>query len=202
MTTTTEQVYTYAYAKKMADRVVELLEPHCEVIHIAGSIRRQKEFAKDIEIVCIPKNVFEVTDLFGGGVWKVCPEFIKVIEDIKVEIVKGNFGGRYMQVILKGGIKLDLFMPEKDDYYRQLVVRTGPAEFSAKEIAARWSSLGWAGTDKGLRRKSDCSARRNGEGKIVSWIIVNQDGEKPPPWPSEESFFEWLGIRYVEPRYR
>jgi len=36
MIQTEPPVFEYAYAKKIATRVFELLQPHCEVIHIAG----------------------------------------------------------------------------------------------------------------------------------------------------------------------
>lgn len=42
-------------AQSWAEALVAHLRPHCTRIHIAGSIRRQKEWVKDIEIVCIPK---------------------------------------------------------------------------------------------------------------------------------------------------
>ena len=36
-------MYSLESATQTANRVVELLAPHCERIHIAGSIRRKKE---------------------------------------------------------------------------------------------------------------------------------------------------------------
>ena len=195
--------FEYIKAKKWADRVMELLSPHCDIIHIAGSIRRECTYVKDIEIVCIPKKVFEATDLFGGGELKISKGFIDTVEQMKESIVKGKFGGRYMQVILRGGIKMDLFTPEKEDYYRQLAIRTGSADYSFKVIANGWTNLGWCGTSIGLRRKSDCFAIRDKEGKkIVGWKCINNNGEHPPPWTSEESLFEWLGVRWVDPKYR
>ena len=75
-------MYSLESATQTANRVVELLAPHCERIHIAGSIRRKKETVKDIEVVCQPIKVFvkDKTDLFGAGDWAVSPEFIKTIE--------------------------------------------------------------------------------------------------------------------------
>lgn len=203
---TTAQIETtsfeYRYAKKVADRIIEILSPHCDRIDIAGSIRRQTMYVKDIEIVCIPKKIFKATDIFGGGNWVVCNEFITAIDFMKLSVIKGTINGRYMQIKIKGDIKMDLFMPREEDYYRMLAVRTGSKEYSAKIIAHGWTELGWCGTPVGLRKKSDCFAIRNHEGKIVSWKCINDNGEKPPVWPSEESFFEWLGIRWTEPKYR
>ena len=202
MTKTETASFPYQYANKIADKAFDLLQPHCDIIHKAGSISREKEFVKDIEIVCLPKKEFVPTDLFGGGIYQTVPGFKVVIDYIKKETVKGNTDGRYMQVILKGDIKMDLFMPAKEDYYRQLVIRTGSADYSHKVIAARWTELGWVGTYLGLRRRSDCYPKRDNAGKIISWIVNNPDGDKPPVWISEKDFFEWLGVMWIEPRYR
>lgn len=202
-TTQTETAsFPYSYAKKFADRILDMLQPNCEIIDIAGSVSREKNFVKDLEIVCLPAKEFITTDLFGGGTYKTVPGFKAVIDSITKEVVKGNTEGRYMQVVLEGEIKMDLFMPSKEDYYRQLVIRTGSAEYSHKVIANRWSELGWVGTYLGLRRKCDCYPRRDNAGKIIGWIVNNPNGEKPPAWISEKDFFEWLGIRWIEPKYR
>lgn len=195
-------VYEYRRAKNTADRVMELLTPHCEVIHIAGSIRREKDFVKDIEIVCIPKKVFHAEDLFGGGKKVIAPGFVEAIDHMKEKTIKGNVTGRYMQMILKGGKVLDLFMPVPNDYYRQFAIRTGSREYSNKVIATSWLALGWCGVSNvGLRRKSDCTFYKDKADKIV-WKLINANGEKPPVWKSEKDFFEWLGVRWIEPRLR
>lgn len=62
---TTTETFEYRQARKYADRVLELLQPHCDIINIAGSVRRETMYCKDIEAVAIPKKVFEQTDLFG-----------------------------------------------------------------------------------------------------------------------------------------
>ena len=88
MTETQAPIFEYRYAKKIADRVFELLQPHCEIIHIAGSISREKLFVKDIEIVCIPKKVFKETDLFGGGENIICQGFVDAIILMQESIVR------------------------------------------------------------------------------------------------------------------
>lgn len=41
-------------AKTLAQKVVDLLSPHCEEIEVAGSIRRGRPYPQDIDIVLIP----------------------------------------------------------------------------------------------------------------------------------------------------
>lgn len=192
----------YLKAKRIADKIVRLLSPDCDIIHIAGSIRRKKPDVKDIEIVCLPKKIPTDTDLFGGaGDYRVGADFPHTISVISAEIVKGHVNGRYMQIRLKGSsptsaIMLDLFMPQPDDYYRQLAIRTGSADYSAAVLATAWRKNGWVGTAQGLRRMDDCEKSTSG------WKIVNEKGDRPPVWKSEEEFFKWLGIEYTAPENR
>jgi len=188
---------SYNKAIKVANRIVELLTPHCSIIHIAGSIRRQKSEVKDIEIVCLPKKMFTPTDLFGGGVFTPIESFTESVAAMTEKVVKGSTAGRYTQVILKGGMTMDLFLPQEHDYYRQLAIRTGSATYSANVIAYGWKRLGWVGTEDGLRKRSDCTEMKGGK-----WVCINQHAEKPPHWKSEEEFFQWLLVPYQEPKAR
>lgn len=189
-------MYEYKTAKRIADRVVALLDPHCSLIHIAGSIRREKPEVKDIEILCLPKVKFIQHDLFGGGAWIREEGFAIALRKMIKTITKGTIEGRYLQAELIGGMTLDLFMPQSFDYYRILAIRTGPDDYSEKVIAASWVANGWCGTDQGLRRIEDCTYTPSG------WKCWRPCPEVPPAWTSERDFFSWLGRPYTEPRDR
>ena len=73
--------------------------------------------------------------------------------------------GKYMQIKLRENIILDLFMPDDFDYYRQYAIRTGSADYAAKIIATGWKKKGWCGSDKGLRKISDCVETKTPDGK-------------------------------------
>lgn len=156
--------------KPIALELWEELKPYCDKIKIAGSIRRQKPECKDIELVLSPvdKSARNKIGLF----------FLK-----NGAIKKGKFTGRYVQAIYKGYI-VDLFIPQSHDYYRQLAIRTGSAEYS-KRIAIAWCDKGYTGTSRGLVEVSKQS-------EFVS----------PKTWTSERHFFEWLGMDYLEPSKR
>jgi len=64
--------------------------------------------------------------------------------------------------LLPSGINLDLFVPQRHDYYRQYATRTGSGDYSYKVIASAWVSKGWVGTPDGLHKREDCSEYSNG----------------------------------------
>ena len=191
----------YKEVKKIADEIIVLLNPHCIKLDIAGSVRRKKNVCGDIEIVCEPK-LFVLKDMFGGDERVVRDyDFINVVRNLG-ELLKGNFeDGKYCQIKLPEGINLDLFIPDEKDYFRQLAIRTGSADYSWKVIATGWKKQGWCGSDKGLRKMSDCVETKTADGKS-KWKCVNKKAELPPHWDSEEAFFSWLRLPYLSPEKR
>lgn len=187
-----------ATAKHIANRITAILSPHCDRIHIAGSIRRKQPMVKDVEIVCLPKKEIKTEDLFGYGESIVSRDFIEALAGITLNTVKGNVAGRYMQIILvRCELVLDLFLPTINDYYRQLAIRTGSADFSQKVIAHGWRRKGWVGCGElGLRKEIDCIE------KDGHWKCIKLDGELPPVWQSEEEFFQWIGVQWLPPELR
>lgn len=190
-------------AQRLANRVVELLSPHCDTIDIAGSIRRERPEVKDVEVVAIPTKVFieQPGKLFAERTYGIPVAINTAINQMANRIIKGNIDGRYMQIELKGGAILDLFLPDPKDYYRQLAIRTGSAEYVHKILANAWLLKGWCGSDMGLRRTEDCISSIDVNGKR-KWKCLNPNGELPPMWMSEEDFIGWLNITYIPPSRR
>ena len=189
-----------AEASKIAVAICYKLQPYCDKINIVGSIRRKKPDPKDIEIICLAKTE-ATTDLFGepSGVVKNA-DFIKLVLGLG-EIVKGLPTGKMMQIKLPEGIMLDLFMPDGFDYYRQYAIRTGSADYAFKVIANGWKKIGWCGSDKGLRKISDCIEMKAADGKS-KWKCVNEKAEIPPGWKTEEEFFKWIKVAWLPPQNR
>jgi DNA polymerase (family 10) len=131
-------------AQHIAAGVMEQLKPHCEVISLAGSIRRERPTIGDIEIVCVPK-AYDATPLFASGLATVVNLWKKV---------RGELPCRYTQRILPEGMKLDLFMVHPDGYGLQCAIRTGSAEWSRRVLAAAWVRAGFH-SDGGLLRRAD-----------------------------------------------
>lgn len=111
-------------ARAEAEKIIELLRPHCDRIEIAGSIRREKPVIGDIEICCIPKPYD--TGLFTNGIATVVNEWPKV----KGELEYGKC--KYTQRLLPSGMKLDLFFAEQENWGNIFLIRTGDWEFSKR----------------------------------------------------------------------
>lgn len=196
----------YELALPIAQDIARTLQPFCEVVKIAGSIRREKDEVKDIEIVCLPKKILipeKKEGLFNDIVIPektvIEPMFIELCNRLGI-IIKGKPTGKMMQIGLHQKINLDLFMPDSFDFYRQFAIRTGSADFSHKVIAAGWRKIGWVGSDQGLRKMSDCVEKITPSGH--SWICKNENTEPPPVWRSEREFFDWIKVKYVHPKDR
>lgn len=188
----------YKQAKEIGLRILKTIEPYCIRCDIAGSLRREKPDVGDIEICALPQTV--KVDLFGGEE-KRSPGFIHVVKNIKGSVIKGEPTGRYMRIDLNEGISLDLFMPESTDYFRQYVIRTGSADYSARVIATAWVKKGWRGTPEGLRLESECYSKDLPDGK-KKWICTNKNPTLPPNFSDEYEFFQWLGLKWELPSKR
>lgn len=177
-------------AEPIANKILLELLPYCNKIDIAGSVRRKREYVKDIEIVCVPKTNLSF-DVFDFPQINRDRLFIKQVYALG-RLVKGNpINGRYVKILVRDEIKIDIFITTPEDYYRIFAIRTGPAEYSHKTIARKWSQMGWVGTPEGLRLKKQIDQ----EEKPINLIL-------PPAWKSERDFFAWLGIVYLDPEDR
>lgn len=193
-------------AQHIAQELIRNLQPFCELITTAGSIRREVAEVKDIEIVCLPK-IIVLNDLFGWDEGEIRNfDFIRYANSFTGDVIKGNAEGRYMQIKLPQQINLDLFMPSKDDYYRQFAIRTGSKKYSQHTIATGWLNKRWCGSDKGLRLITDCQQIKFQNGNTnewrTKWVCINPAAQLPPKWDSEKDFFKWLNIKWIEPKFR
>ncbi len=115
------------------------LEPHCERIQIAGSLRRGKAAVSDIEIVYIPRieTCADPEALFG----EIDINHFQIAVDAmlangilaKRAKVDGShtWGGEIkLAVHLDSGIPVDLFATKGDWWHGYLACRTGPKELN------------------------------------------------------------------------
>jgi DNA polymerase/3'-5' exonuclease PolX len=210
MPATTEKKYVdYAEAVVIADRLMENLKPHCVQgsCIIAGSIRCKKPRVGDVEIVCIPKrkvtHVDHTEDQTEMNFEDSEPSEKNMVvqhlhknkgEDARsYTIIKG--GDRYHQIIF-AGMQCDIFMTTPKQWGRILALRTGPANCS-KKMASRWVSMGYKGYKGELIRM-----KQDKYGNLTAPYRDENGNRIKPEFPTEKSFFEFLGWDYIEPENR
>lgn len=169
-------------ARLVAETLQENLRPFCleDKCMIAGSIRRKVDYVHDVEIVCIPKrgSVTPPGELVPVNDQNLVIDHLER-HGIRYPKIKG--GDRYWQVRFMA-MTCDIFMTTEAQWGRMLALRTGPVSY-AKQMAARWKELGYEGV--------------NGE-------LVSRDERKTifKQFPTEKSFFDFLGWDYVAPEWR
>jgi DNA polymerase (family 10) len=101
-------------AKTIAGDIVNKLTPHCQRIEVAGSIRRRKEYVRDIDIVLIPSNQGQLlAALQGIG-----------------QIAMG--GNKLIRVKTPYGIDLDIYIADERTWATLLLIRTGSKKHNIK----------------------------------------------------------------------
>lgn len=165
-------------AREIAEDLKQRLEPACERIEIAGSIRRRKPFPNDIELLCIPKygglmggvNMLDqqLNDLMLGGVL-----------DYRLNKLGSRVYGpkNKLMVHVLSGIGVDIFSTTEECWAVSLVVRTG-GEKTNRYIAIVAKAKGW-------RWHAYGSGFSTPQGDVVC--------------KSERDVFEFVGLPYLEP---
>lgn len=160
--------------KKIAEEIVEKLRPHCleGKIVIGGSIRRDKPYPNDIEIICLPKMRTPKT---RSASW--CNAAMSIGRLITGTSLNEN---TYLQFRENThNLKIDVFIPPVDNWGMGLLVRTGCSDFSHRIFGLM--------NKKGFTSKDFIHRDKNGVKKVFD---------------TEEEIFEFLGIDFVEPKDR
>lgn len=178
--------YQYNTAMPIARRLADILQPACQQLHIAGSLRRRKTTVHDIEIVCQP-HIESATDLFGNILSDYTPQIDAILQDLTDagDLVAIKGGPRYRQFAVQPlGIPLDLFIVIPPAQYGNiLAIRTGPAHYSHWLVTRK---------QKGGALPSHLTAR---DGAI--W-----ENDRLFPAPTEADFYAILGIPVPDPPIR
>lgn len=160
--------------KKIAEEIVDELKDHCRKIEIGGSIRRNKTYPNDIEIICIPNMV---SPKRRKSSW--CNAVLKIGRLIKGTDLNKNTYLQFRTPPEKGNIKVDLFIAPPNNWGMALLVRTGCSDFSHRIFGLM--------NKKGYSSKDFIHYDKQGNAKVFD---------------TEEEIFEFLGIDYVEPEKR
>lgn len=110
-------------AKAIADSVVQALEPYCERIQIAGSIRRRKAIVNDIDLVLIPRDR-----------WNLDSALLRM----------GNYKMSGMKItrVEMDSMPLDIYFATPETFATLLLIRTGSVENNIR-LASLAKKKGW-----------------------------------------------------------
>lgn len=179
-----------SHAQGIAQELINILNPFCDRIEIAGSVRRKKNIVKDIELVIIPKKQIEKTGLFEDEEITYYPidNFILYnplfrLRPSKTGVTSYGEKNKLLEYNHQefGWIALDIFTADKSNYMMVKFIRTGGAETN-KLIAITANKL-----KMNLR--------------IYDSAFVDIHGYKAI-MKSEEQIFQYLGLKYLPPEKR
>jgi len=178
----------------IAERLVDLLQPGCNRIEIAGGLRRLKPDPHDIEIVAIP-DLRPPHLIFGNPVYptildKLLASLARGDED-DLLIHLGLNGPKFKQFAISQDcgqhwiISLDLFLVTPPaDWGVLYLIRTGPADFSHWIVTQKNC---WGGLPNGYRVE---------DGRILS------SSNEYIPCPEEIDFLKFCHLDWIEPSQR
>jgi DNA polymerase/3'-5' exonuclease PolX len=185
-------------AIKLAEAVQRELQPFCQRIEIAGSIRRGREVVNDIDFVILPmqstvhspqSTVQEIKDR--------CKQKCRVITDGRQNFICAMRlpAGQEFQIDIffaHSGVA-DLLAPEPSNFGSLLLCRTGSKDHNiklaqrAKDLDMHWNP--YRGLFAGGVWELDGQESVYHGGKLIAS-------------ESEEQIFQALGLEWVAPAYR
>ena len=171
-------------AREVADRLVDHLGPAFDKLVVAGSIRRGKLVVGDVELVGICND----QDSFLGRLKHFGHTIKPGTPDVVPWTPKPD--AKYVRARLDVGINLDVFIGDVDNFGGLLLMRTGSGvgpdgnAFSGftPGIFSRWKKV-------------------SGGGRMVGARPTTVDGFSHSV-PTEEAFFDLLGMHFVPPEER
>lgn len=165
-------------AKEIAEQLKEGLEPFCDRIEIAGSIRRHKWEVGDIELLCIPRFINDIDQLESEIGYLMHQQIL----DYRLNKLGRRVYGPKNKLLLHrpSGIGVDIFSTTEECWPVSLVVRTG-----GKQTNIRISS---AALQMGYRFHAYGSGFSTPNGEIVCH--------------SEREVFETVGLPWQRPEER
>lgn len=178
--------YPRKLALEVAAELCRALKPVCERLVVAGSLRRRRQLAGDVEILYVGRVQRRPAkrDWFKEEEVNLADEVILRLEAEGVLERRLNAKGQEIYGAKnklmrhkRTGVPVDLFAATAANWFNYLVCRTGPAE-SNIAIAAAARRLGW-------------SWNPYGPGFTRGYEQRQMD--------SEREVFEFVGLAYKEP---
>jgi len=118
-------------AQVIAEKIKAYLEPHCEEIEIAGSIRRKDPIIKDIDIVLILKPKF----------YRLIDIFPKLSVKLSAKIDRSQSSE---------DLRIRVWFAQHENWGFLLAKTTGHVDYTPQELEGLWVSQGYEEKDEFL----------------------------------------------------
>ncbi len=146
-------------AQKVADAVVKRLSPHCQRIEIAGSIRRKKPWVNDIDLILIPKDL-----------WNLHGELMK-LGQLKMS-------GKKIMRAMVGSTQVDIYVADEATWATLLLIRTGSKENNIR-LCSRAKDMGWHLAASGDGLFNEREERIAGDSEISIYNALGLPYQRP-----------------------
>ncbi len=113
-------------AEKIAEAIVKRLAPYCKKIEVAGSVRRRKPQVRDIDIVLLPSDP-----------WNLHQEILNLCRPFKPKLS----GAKIMRIEVMS-TQVDIYFADDITWATLLLIRTGSTENNIR-LCALAKKKGW-----------------------------------------------------------
>jgi len=208
----------FDFAYRMATALKDMLEPACERIEIAGSIRRGKIRPGDIEIVCEPSTTTHIVSEIGRVKEREMTENLldsrcrELLIDGTLEKRPDSMGRHAWGEKAKRGVffqgmdfaPVDIFsVIDPAQWGIIFAIRTGPGDWNRLLVSDRRiggacpEDLKISGGQVWYLPENDYQLSLMPSNKFLK--VAEANGAKTRPVESEEHFFDILGVPYLDP---
>lgn len=189
-------------ATVIAHEFIGLIDPYCERVLIAGSIRRQSPTVGDIEVIAVPRvETVSTVDMFDTVIGTEEVDYLDGFLNTglalgtvqkRVSEKGATAWGRKLKRLVFQGAAVDLFCTTINQWGVIATIRTGPADYSHALVSPKGMPV------PGINRVGCLPERfRVQDG----WLTSRVSGQRIPT-PTEEGFFELIDVPWLAPEER
>lgn len=149
-------------AQKIAAEVVKRISPYCQRIEVAGSIRRRKPLPRDIDIVLIPSDP-----------WNLESEVLALARPFQPKL-----SGEKLKRFDYNGAQIDLYYATAETWATLLLIRTGSKENNIR-LCTLAKKKGWHLAASGDGLFDDTSRRVAGDSEESIYGALGLPYQKP-----------------------
>jgi len=148
-------------AKSIAAEVIKRLSPYCERIEVAGSVRRGKPIVRDIDLVLIPSDLWNLHHAI-------------------MELGQLKMSGKKIMRVMVGSSQVDIYVADENTWATLLLIliRTGSKENNIR-LCSRAKDMGWHLAASGDGLFNETGERIAGDTEISIYNALGLPYQRP-----------------------